>query len=138
MDFLEQKNLSGELVPILLGCSMETVQAAHRLYRLHNVVSHVFCNKVPLPMRLSFCMKYHVVHSTKGERLLLFALEEFGERLEQADVIPYLIPCSDEYASFVWEHREELERRFVIADRKEAYRVQFGDSLPAQKGGAKT
>ena len=92
MDFLDEESIAGELVPVLLGCSMGTIQTAHRLYRQYNVVSHVFCNKIPLPMRLSICMKYHVVHHTAGERLMLLALAEFSERLEKSDVIPYLIP----------------------------------------------
>ena len=138
MNFLDDENVSGELVPVLLGCSAGTVQTAHRLYRKYNIVSHVFCNKIPLPLRLSFCMKYHVVHHTAGERLMLFALAEFADRLENADVIPYLIPCTDDGMNLIWEYREELERRFVIADQAEIYRVQFGEPLPVEKGGAKT
>lgn len=135
MDFVTEDMLSGELIPVILGLSPEALQTAQRMYRRYNVVSHVFCNKLPLPLRFSLCMKYHVVHATEGEQLMLHALREFSEQLNHADVILYLIPCTEPYANLVWEHRDELECRFVIADKPEMYRVWFGEEIPMEKGG---
>jgi len=135
MDFVTEDILSGELVPVILGISPEAVQTAQRMYKKYNVISHVFCDKIPLALRFSLCMKYHVIHKTLGEQLMLHALKEFSEQFGHADVILYLLPCSEYYAKFVWEHHDDLECRFVIADRPEMYRVWFGEKAPIEKGG---
>ena len=135
MDFIMEDVLSGELVPVLLGLSPEAGQTAHRMYRKYNVISHVFCNKIPLPMRLTLCMKYHVIPSTRDERLMLQALADFSEQLGNADVILYLIPCTESYAKLVWEHHDDLESHFVIADKPEMHRVWFGEELPVETRG---
>jgi len=134
VDFIEKEILSGELVPVLLGISPESVETARRMYRQYGVVSHVFCEKLPLPMRLSICMKFHVLPSPSGSRLLIQALVDFAEQLGNADVILYLIPCTAHYADIVWHRREELENRFVLADGQEMRRVWFGSQAQARKG----
>ena len=135
MDYIVQEILSGELVPVLLGYSPETVETAHRMFRKYGVVSHVFCEKVSLPQRLSLCMKFHQIHRTADERLMMEALKDFANQLENADIILYLIPCTEPYANMVWNGREELERRFVIADRAEMMRVWLGEEAEKAKGG---
>ena len=135
MDYIMEDVLSGELIPVLLGLSEEAVETAKRLYKKYGVVSHVFCDKIPLPLRLTLCMKYHVIHHTKNEELLRRALFDFSAQLGHADVILYLIPCTEGYANMVWEHREELECRFVIADKPEMQRVWFGEEDTQVSGG---
>lgn len=127
MDFIMKDVLSGELIPVLLGVSPQVSETAHRMYRKYGVISHVFCEKVPLTMRLSLCMKFHIIHRTANEQLMLQALHDFADQLGNADVILYLIPCTEDYANFVWSKCEELERRFVIADKSEMRRVWFGE-----------
>ena len=136
MDFITADILSGELIPVLLGLSPEANETAHRMYRQYGVVSHVFCDKIPLGRRLTLCMKYHVIRHTTKEQLMIRALTDFAEQLGNADVILYLIPCTEGYANTVWENRELLERHFVIADKPEMQRVWFGgDMLPANGKG---
>ena len=136
MDYIVREILSGELVPILLGDSPEAHETARRMFRKYGVVSHVFCEKISFPKRFSLCMKFHAVQKTANERLMLDALRDFANQLENADVILYLIPCVEGYANMVWQNRDELERRFVIADHKEMMRVWFGDEETATaKGG---
>ena len=64
MDYIVHDVLAGELVPVLLGISQEVSETAHRMYRQYGVISHVFCNKIPLTMRLSLCMKFHRIQKT--------------------------------------------------------------------------
>ena len=130
MDYIVHDVLAGELVPVLLGISQEVSETAHRMYRQYGVISHVFCDKIPLTMRLSHCMKFHRIQKTVDERLMLQALNDFADQLGNADVILYLIPCTEHYTNLIWDHCEELERRFVIADRAEMYRVWFGEEAP--------
>ena len=127
MDFIVADILSGELVPILLGYSAETNETAQRMYRKYGVISHVFCDKRTLSMRLSLCMKTHTVRHTANEMLMLQALTDFSEQLGNKEVILYLSPCTEEYVRMVWENRDALERRFVLADKQEMERVWFGD-----------
>lgn len=123
--------LSGAIVPVLLGMTAEASETAHRLYRRHGVMSHVFCDKIPLTSRLSLCMKFHRIPTTAGDALMLQALSDFADQLGNADLILYLIPCNEHYTKLVWDHAENLERRFVIADRDEMDRVWFGaESAP--------
>ena len=127
MDFITEDILSGDLIPVLLGYSQETVETARRMFRSHNVVSHVFCESVPLPLRISLCMKFHLVTHTSGDRLMLEALADFAAPYEKTDALLYLIPCTEAYANLVWRNRAQLESLFMIADRPEMYRVWFGD-----------
>ena len=135
MDYIVKDALSGELIPVLLGLSTEVHETAHRMYREYGVVSHVFCEKIPFPMRLSLSMKFHQVKHTQDERLMIDALRDFANQLGNADVILYLIPCTEEYANLIWEKHEELEGKYVIASREEMYRVWFGEAAatPALK-----
>lgn len=126
MEYIMNDVLSGAIVPVLLGLSTEASETAHRMYRRHGVISHVFCDKIPFSMRLSLCMKFHRIAQTQGEQLMLQALTDFADQLGNADLILYLIPCNEHYTKFVWDHTEELERRFVVADRAEMERVWFG------------
>ena len=126
MEYIMNDVLSGAIVPVLLGVTPEASDTAHRMYRQHGVISHVFCDRIPLSMRLSLCMKFHRIPSTKNEQLLLQALSDFADQLSNADLILYLIPCNEHYTKLVWDHTEELERRFVLADRAEMERVWFG------------
>ena len=67
---------------------------------------------------------------------MMDALFDFADQLENADVILYLIPCTEAYANMVWHGREDLETRFVIADQAEMARVWLGDTVEApSKGG---
>ncbi len=135
MDYIVNDVLSGELVPVLLGISTEVSETAHRMYRQYGVVSHVFCDKIPFAMRFSLYMKFHRVQQTTDEQLMLQALYDFADQLDHADIILYLIPCTEHYSNLIWSHTEALERRFVIADRREMRRVWFGeeDAQPMQK-----
>ena len=135
MDYIVHEVLSEEIVPVLLGYSPEMNETARRMFRRYGVVSHVFCEKVPLPLRLSLCMKFHQIPRTADERLMMDALFDFANQLENADVILYLIPCTEAYANMIWHGRDELERRFVIADRAEMTRVWLGDDSGTIGGG---
>ena len=134
MDYIREDILSGDLIPVLLGFSMETAETAKRIYRTHNVVSHVFCGHVPLPMRLSLCMKFHTVTHTTGDRLMVEALSDFAERFQHTDALLYLIPCTESYANLLWRNRTELENRYVIANLGEMQRVWFGAPLKKEEG----
>lgn len=134
MDYIVKDILSGELVPVLLGLSSETAETARRMYRKYGVISHVFCDKIPLSMRLSLSMKYHIVpHSAKNDRLMIKALTDYAEQLGNAEVILYLIPCTERYANMLWQNRDALERVYVLADKPEMERVWFGEDAPLQK-----
>ena len=126
MEYIMNDVLSGAIVPVLLGLTTEAGETAHRMYRRHGVMSHVFCDRIPFAMRLSLCMKFHRIPDTTGDKLMLQALTDFADQLGNADLILYLIPCNEHYTNLVWNHAEELERRFVIADRAEMERVWFG------------
>ena len=127
MDFIAQDVLASEIVPVLLGFSQETAETARRMYHKYKVVSHVFCEYVPLPLRLSLCMKFHLLSHRSGDRLMVEALDDFVKRLEKTEALLYLIPCTEAYANLVWRNRTELESRFVIADKQEMYRIWFGE-----------
>lgn len=128
MDFITEDLLSGDLIPVLLGYSPEAVETARRMYHSHNVISHVFCENVPLPLRISLCMKFHLVTHTSGDRLMLEALSDFVALYEKTDALLYLIPCTEAYANLVWRNRTQLESQFMIADKPEMYRVWFGEA----------
>ncbi len=123
MDFIAPDILAGELTPVLLGFSPETVEIARRMHQKYGVLSHVFCDKVPFAMRLSLFMKFHFVQHTKNETLMVQALTDFAEPVKHADVILYLIPCNEDYAGMIWEHGDLLESRYVVANEEQIERI---------------
>ena len=133
MQFLEEEMRSGELVPVLLGFSWETLQTARRFYQKYGVLSHVFCNKIPLLFRFSLFLKFHKVPSTRNEALMMQALLDFAWQLGNADVILYLIPCTEPYVNLMWTHKTELEGSYLLADPAELRRVWFGEESEGAK-----
>lgn len=127
MQFIESEILAGELIPVLLGQSLESNETAKRIFRRYRLLSHVFCDKKPRGFGITFCTKHHVVGSAGGDGLLLTALLDFANRPTSADVIYYLIPCTLNHANFVWRHKQELEPYYVIADWDEMQRVWYGE-----------
>ena len=114
MDFIEDELLSGELVPVLLGTSAEAMQTARRFFKKYGTVSHVFCHRLPLTSRLSFSVKYHPIQHSAGDLLMLTALKDFAKQLGNADLILYLIPCTEDYRVFCAAHAQALEPYYVI------------------------
>lgn len=133
MNFIENEILSGEIVPVLLGASPEGNRTARRLFGRYHVLSHLFCESVPFSARLTCCMKFHVIRHTSGDSLMLTALLDFARQLGQADLILYLIPCTPDYANFVWRNRAALECNYVIADQPEMEKVWFGDEIDGKE-----
>ena len=127
MDFTENGAPISELVPVLLGISPEAMQTARRFFKNYGTISHVFCDSIPLTARFSLCVKYHPIHHSAGDLLMLTALRDFAKQLGNADLILYLIPCTVDYANFLWRNREQLEPYFVIAGQPEMERVWYGD-----------
>ena len=128
MDFVEDGKLDAELVPVLLGISPEAMQTAKRFFKKYSTISHVFSDNIPLSARLSFCVKYHPIHHSAGDLLMLTALKDFAKQLGNADLILYLIPCTVDYSNFIWRNREFLESYFVIAGQPEMERVWYGEN----------
>ena len=114
MEYIMNDVLSGAIVPVLLGLSTEASETAHRMYRRHGVISHVFCDKIPFSMRLSLCMKFHRIAQTQGEQLMLQALTDFADQLGNADLILYLIPCNEYYTKLVWSSFEYVKAAVVL------------------------
>ena len=59
---------------------------------------------------------------------MLTALRDFAKQLGNADLILYLIPCTEDYSNFLWRDRDILESYFVIAGQTEMERVWYGDN----------
>lgn len=128
MNFVEDTALNAELVPVLLGISPEAMQTARRFFKKYGTISHVFCDEIPLSARLSLCVKYHPIRHSAGNLLMLTALKDFAKQLGNADLILYLIPCTEDYSNFLWRNRESLEPYFVIAGQPEMERVWYGEN----------
>ncbi|MBQ1963662.1 MAG: hypothetical protein II369_06045 [Clostridia bacterium] len=135
MDLLKAESLAGTLQPVFVGISAESVETARKLHRSHGVISHVFCRRVSLPLRLSVCMRFHVIPEVAKGRLLLQSLQDFAERTENADTLLCLIPASAQYAAFLRRHRDALERHFVLADPAPSPRLRSDGEVTMGKGG---
>ena len=110
--------LSGGLVPVLLGDDAHTRDVARDLHRRYGVLSHVFCHKPSMILRLSIYVKLHTVRATQSEALLIHALLDFARQLDHADRILCLIPCSSYYEELLQANQRELEAYFVLTERK--------------------
>ena len=120
MEEITKNTSRGDLIPVLLGLSSNTLETAKSLYQRCDAVSHVFCGLVPFPFRFSIYMKFHRVGHTKKERLMVQALLDFSNQIGNQDTILYLIPCTREYIEMIKQNRDILESRFVIAMPKQS------------------
>ena len=116
MQSLREEALSGSLVPVLLGASKKALQSANRFHEQYGVLSHLFGSRIPFYYYLLPIFKFHRVRPTREETLLLQALLDFAKQLGNADLVLYLIPCTEAYTGFVSAHKAELEGAFVLAD----------------------
>lgn len=120
MDFLTVKADARELIPVLLGSATDTYDVSHTLYRAFGVISHVFCTRIPLPMRLSICTKFHKIPRTTQNRLLSEALLDFAEQQKNTDLVLCLIPCSQSAAAVAKALQGELEGHYIFLSAQEA------------------
>ena len=123
VDFLSDERFAGETAPILLGYSAAAGDLAHRLFRRHRVITHVFCARVPFLRRFSLTMKFHPVHGFDRDELLLTALEDFADGSGNPEAILYLIPATRRAAALIRANRDRLEPRYVIASPAELRRL---------------
>lgn len=136
MNYIGNELLSGEIVPVLLGVSPEAVETAREMFRKYRVLSHVFCQEIPLPYRFMLSMKFHKVRHSSHDRMMITALEDFANQIVSADVILYLIPCTEEYTRLIWRNREQLETRYVISSPTEIHRTWFGEKTAESAPGS--
>ncbi len=115
MDANEGNLFWKEAAPILLGYSQRTREIAKRFFGSNRVISHVFCERIPLLHRFSLIMKFHTIHGFSRDELLLIALEDFADSVRNTETVLYLIPTTQKTARFVRRHRDRLETRYMIA-----------------------
>lgn len=111
--------ITGDLVPVFLGITAKSIGIARLIFRAHGTASHVFCDHVPLMLRVSWFLKYHTVGHTQSEELMVQALLDFADQLDNKDAVLYLIPSTKDYLKAVAEHRALLESRYVLATKKD-------------------
>ena len=134
MNYIEKDVLSGDLIPVLLGASAEAMQTARRFFRQYGRISRLFCSKPPISSVFSPFVKIHIVrHGSSGDRLMLTALKDYAKQFRHVDAILYLVPCTEEYANFVWRNRGILEVDYVIAGQSEMEQVWFGNTTEEVK-----
>ncbi len=133
MDLIVPDALSKELIPVWLGFSAESLETARRMYRTYGIGSHIFCDKVPLPFRISVSAHFHIIPHTVNEHLMFSALIDFAKQYAHADVILCLLPCTEEYISMIWNFQKELEGHYVLAKPSEVKQFRSGMAAPALK-----
>ena len=111
--------ISGDLIPVFLGISANSIGIARLIFRAHGTISHFFCDRIPLMLRISFFMRFHSVGHTQNEKLMVQALVDYADQLDNKDAVLYLIPSSKEYFKTIVEHQRLLETRYVIATKKD-------------------
>ena len=127
MNYIEKDVLSGDLIPVLLGASVEATQTARRFFRQYGRISCLFCDKTPISSLFSPFIKIHTVRHASGDRLMLTALRDYARQFRHVDAILYLVPCTVDYANFIWRNRDTLELDYVIAGQTEMEQVWFGN-----------
>ena len=119
----------GDLIPVFLGLNAQSIEIARRIFRVQGTVSHVFCDHIPVMLRLTWFMKFHTVGHTVKEELMLQALIDFSNQIENKDTLLYLVPSTKEYIRAVAAHRDILESRYVIATKKDLAALMPKDPL---------
>lgn len=111
--------ITGDLIPVFLGITAKSIGIARLIFRAHGTTSHIFCDRVPLMLRLSWFLKFHTAGHTRNEELMVQALIDFANQLDNKDAVLYLIPSTKDYIKAVAEHRPLLESRYVLATKKD-------------------
>lgn len=103
--------LREHLLPVLLGDTPQAHGLALRIYLHCGVVSYICDTRRHV---LDYCNPtgrfFPVCHSDKGTLLS----DSLCYLAADPDLLPVLIPCSDEHAAYIEAHRALLEQHFLI------------------------
>lgn len=110
--------LRQSVLPVLLGDRRSAALFAWRIALRCGVESYVCDTSTSFLCSINPYAKNYLLFSESEHELILESLSYIADT---PDYLPVLIVCGDKYRSFVEEKREELEARFIITDRKNAF-----------------
>lgn len=116
--------LTQNVLPVLLGNTQKAHRISSRIFKRHGIVSFI-CGKRRFSDILDISCKILKLPNTNEKRLIAEELVEFAKKY--SDMLPVLIPCSEEAEAIICEFLEELEAHYIIADPN-----IFKDSSPIE------
>ena len=104
--------LGQALLPVLCDNTRLARQVAEDIFKRYGTVSLMFGKRRFFDL---FALSYDTLRfpKTNEDRLRAEELCELADSYD--DVIPVLIPCSDDASEFVKNYERELESRYIIA-----------------------
>lgn len=123
MNYISAELDAGEFSPIVIGNSGYARSISRRFFNRYGIFSHIFCERSTFLKRLSITSKFHQVDGFDREELLLIALEDFANSVQDRDIILYLIPGTSKAAHFIRRNRAKLESYFLVASPETMLRL---------------
>ena len=111
------------LVPVIIGDSAESLNAAKSIYKMTEIKSHIFADKFTLRQKWN-CICHKV--NPMRDSLLLESLCAFSESLEEY-YFPVLIPCGKDAEAFAQKYDRELSSHYVIIDHEKILQLKGED-----------
>lgn len=113
---MERKILRTHLLPILLGSSPCAHRLAWRIFLQCGMISYLCDSRRHLSDTLHPTCRFFPIRRTDMQDLTVYSLQHLAA---DSELLPILIPCTEEYERYLNEHTERLESRFLIRTPQE-------------------
>ena len=104
--------ISHTVTPMLLGNNKRSRRLARRLFWHFGIRSSIFDIHRSTELDLMISAHFSPLPETEDGEFILLGLERFAD--EHEDNTCLLVPCSSEYAEFIKQNKQSLEKRFII------------------------
>ena len=102
----------GDIVPVLLGADLNCYSLARAFHEAYGVKSYAFGKYELGVTRKSRMIEFRAVPQLDHPDVCLRTLRDFAE--SRPDETLLVMGCTDEYAEFLIDHREELEDLYLV------------------------
>lgn len=102
----------GDIVPVLLGADLNCYSLARAFHEAYGVKSYAFGKYALGVTQNSRLIEFRAIPDLDQADICLRALRDFAENRREETLL--VMGCTDEYAEFLIDHREELEDLFLV------------------------
>lgn len=102
----------GDIVPVLLGADLNCYSLARAFHEEYGVKCYAFGKYELGVTKKSRMIEFHAVSQLDHADVCLRTLRDFAEKRKEETLL--VMGCTDEYAEFLIDHREELEDLYLV------------------------
>lgn len=122
----------GDIVPVLLGADLNCYSLARAFHEAYGVKSYAFGKYALGVTKKSRMIEFRAVPDLDRADVCLRVLRDFAEARKEETLL--VMGCTDEYAEFLIDHREELEDLYLVPYMKKELKDGLIDKADFYEG----